>query len=1246
MLVLYIEDSTVDTQLTQEHFARHAADITLESASCLDEARRRLSERHYDLILCDLRLPDGSGLELLAALRVSDSPPPVVLVTGSGDLKSAVQALKAGAQDYVVKNETYLDALPQVIRDIVRRAKDRPAHGRALEILYAEPNRADAELARHHLERHAPHLHLSVVDGADAVFARLLDRSAARQPDVLLLDYRLPGTDGLEVVHQLRRTHGISLPTILTTAQGSEEVAALAVHLDVDDFIPKDNGYLFALPATIEKVHREHELRRERDMLRSLSAEHAELLASSPTLIYKLRYENGIATPVMLSGNVVRMLGYSYAEATSPGWWWSNIYEDDRDRVAASQPDLLEHGELDLCYRFRHRNGQLLWIRDQERLIRRKPLETVGSWNDVTEEMLSAQVRAARMSIRERMFNGQPLDEILTYCAEQIRHCFPSCHAAIIRLVDNGPPRITDTGLGAAYVEAVADRAATLKALLGDPGQDSQLLGSTTDPVTARDCHRALIEAAGFADAFHLPLRGSNGRLLGLLGAYCTGAATDPGNPDIRRLAEFGQIAALAVERSEQEQLQRQTLAALADTRDGIMITDLRPAIVSVNSAWSDITGYKAEEALGHNPSILKSGLESPALYEEMWKSLLGNGYWQGELWNRRKNGETYPQLLSISTVRDSAGLPTHYVGVMTDLSRLRQSEEERERLTHYDPLTHLPNRLLAISRLQHAIEQAERQGDSIAVLYLDLDLFKHINDSLGHVIGDQVLIEVSRRLQAEVTTDVTLARLGGDEFLLIIERLATPDDAARAASRLIDALHAPLRIDGTQEVFAAGSIGIALFPGDGRTPQALIQHADTALNEAKTRGRDQYCYYTSSLGERVRQRLALESQLRLALERGELSLHYQPQVDIRSGRINGVEALMRWVSPTLGQIPPGEFIPVAEQSGLIFPMGHWALEEACRQNKAWQDQGLPQLCVAVNVSVRQFRDPSLLASVRSALDKSGLPPRCLEIELTESAFVDDAETAIRTSQKLHELGVRLSLDDFGTGYSSLAYLSRFPFDKIKIDQSFVTDITSNPTNAAIANTTIALAESLHMSVLAEGVETESQLNFLRQRGCSSMQGFLFSRALAAAELEALLRESRTLPAPPDEHKSERTLLLLDDEANILRALQRLLRQDGYRILSTTSAAEAFELLAQNTVQVIVSDQRMPEMSGTEFLSRVKDLHPQTIRIVLSGYSEVETITQAVNRGAIYKFFTKPWDDMQLREELREAFRVAEKLRS
>ncbi len=1245
MRVLYVEDSRIDADLTRQALKRHAPEVELQLVGTVEAALQALPKFHPDLVLTDLKLPDASGLDLLTAIRSTDTATPVVLVTGQGDLQSAINALKTGAQDYVVKQEGYLERLPALLRNVVARAQARSDRGRPLCVLYAEPNKPDAELAQRHLARHAPHLRLEIVPDAEQVLQRLQGDERAGHYDVLLLDYRLPGMDGLELVRLLRRERAIDLPIVLTTAQGSEAVAALALHLDVDDFLAKSEGYLYALPATLEKVHHAHQLTAERDALKALADRHAQLLAASPTLTYRLRLDGERPEPVWISENMQRMLGYTVAEAMHPAWWREHLHADERERLAQSWHVLEERGETDYTYRFHHKDGHVVWIRERQRLLRDErgqPGEVVGTWNDVTEETISSQVHTARMELREMMFNGDPLGRILARCVQSIEACLPGRHAAIL-LADEASTRLVVGASGAldrGFAQHVEQHGDALLAALRDAAPHGAF-GTAGDARTAA-CWDTLAACADHPYAQFQPLLGRSGRLLGALAVF---SAHLPERIDARRIAEFAQMAALATERSAQDQVQRQAFAALANTRDGILITDLRPAIVSLNAAWTEITGYTAEEALGQNPSLLKSGMEAPELYEDMWRCLLRDGYWQGELWNRRKNGETYPQLLSISTVRDAEGTPTHYVGVMTDLSRLRRSEEERERLTHFDPLTHLPNRLLAISRLQHAIDQAARQHDGIAVLYLDLDLFKHINDSLGHVVGDQVLLRVAERLQGLLRGNSTLARVGGDEFIVLLEDLDSPDDAARAARRLIDALHEPLALDAEQSVFTAGSIGISIYPYDGSTAQELVQHADTALNEAKTLGRDQYCFYTQSLGDKVRQRLKLESQLRLALERGELSLHYQPQVDIRSGRINGVEALMRWHNPALGEIPPAEFIPIAEQSGLIFPMGRWALEEACRQNRKWQDEGLPQLCVAVNVSVRQFRDPGLIPTVRAALEASGLSARCLEIELTESAFVEDAEAAIATSRKLHELGVKLSLDDFGTGYSSLAYLSRFPFDKIKIDQSFVRDITSNPTNAAIANTTIALAESLHMSVLAEGVETESQLNFLRQRGCNSMQGYLFARPLVADEFAALLREARSLPAAPDVEIEQRTLLLLDDEANILRALQRLLRQDGYRILATTSAAEAFELLAQNRVQVIVSDQRMPEMNGTEFLSRVKELHPETIRIVLSGYSEIESITQAVNRGAIYKFFTKPWDDMQLREELREAFRVAEKAR-
>ncbi|MCX8144729.1 MAG: EAL domain-containing protein [Azovibrio sp.] len=1086
MRVLYVEDSAADADLTRRVLARKAPHIELEVVGSLQEARARLSarrlERPFDLLLTDLSLPDGSGLELLSGLLLDGIKLPVVLITGQGDERSAVAALKAGATGYLVKREGYLESLAETLAELRARAARRAATAHPLVVLYAEPHVADADLTRLHLTQHAPHIQLDVVPDAEQVLRRLpADASTPPVYDVLLLDYRLPGMDALELTRVLRRERQLALPIVLITGQGSEDSAATALQLEIDDYLVKRDGYLYALPATLEKVQRQAELAREKAALQEISERLNHILAASATVLFKLRVEAGQLRPSWVSSNVEQLLGYRAEEVMAHGWWWAHLHPQDRESVLSAQEGFLQRDELQREYRLRHRQGHYLWLRDRLRLLRddrARPLEVVGTWTDISHEQEAARLRNARIAVHSLIFDGAPLQRVLAELIRQLEESFPEWQGAVLFFAGQECPlRVGSApalaalpgGLAPALLWPYSEAAI---AALRAPGGDD--LGQGVF------CHAggAASAPADMPPACAFPLRGSQGRLLGLLNCYAR--QYQPLTPELQaRLAEFAQMAALAVERVQTEQNLRQAAAVLANTHDGVVITDLKPAILSVNKAWCDMTGYSAEEALGRNPSLLKSNLQEPGFYVAMWQALRTHGDWQGEIWNRRKNGETYPQFLSISTVRDGSGTPTHYVGVMTDLSRLKQSEEERDRLTHYDPLTHLPNRLLVLSRLEHAIEQARRDNLRIGVIYLDLDHFKTINDSLGHPVGDQVLQLLALRLKERLRGKDTLARLGGDEFLVILERLESPDEAARVGQCILDLLHQPVRLADGRDIYVGGSLGISLYPDDGGSPHELIQHADTALYAAKKQGRDTFCFYTAELSQQVRARLNLEIHMRRALERGEFSLHYQPQVDIRSGRINGVEALMRWESPELGPIPPSQFIPVAEQSGLILPMGAWAIGEACRQNKAWQDAGLPALVMAVNVSVRQFKSQDLVSIVQQALAQSGLAPCYLEIELTESAFVEDAEVAIATSHRLHQLGVKLSLDDFGTGYSSLAYLSRFPFDKIKIDQSFVRDIASNPTNAAIANATIALAESLHMSVLAEGVETESQLRCL-----------------------------------------------------------------------------------------------------------------------------------------------------------------------
>jgi diguanylate cyclase (GGDEF)-like protein len=522
-----------------------------------------------------------------------------------------------------------------------------------------------------------------------------------------------------------------------------------------------------------------------------------------------------------------------------------------------------------------------------------------------------------------------------------------------------------------------------------------------------------------------------------------------------------------------------------------------------------------------------------------------------------------------------------------------------------------------------------------LAVLFIDLDNFKHINDSLGHDSGDLLLTLAASRLSDSVNEGDTVTRQGGDEFVLI---LSEDGEVQVVTQKILEAMSEPFDING-HELRITCSIGIACYPKDGEDQQTLLKNADAAMYRAKELGRNNAQYYASGMNVKAMERLELENGLYHALARNEFLLHYQPQLDLRTGEIVGMEALVRWQHPERGLVSPAIFIPVAEDSGLIVSLGEWVLRTACTQNKAWQRAGLKPISVAVNLSALQFRQSDLVERVADILRETELDPTCLELELTESLVMQDVEKTIATLSRLKAMGIKLSIDDFGTGYSSLSYLKRFPIDTLKIDQSFVRDITTDPDDAAIAKSIISMAHDMQLRVIAEGVETEAQKSFLSLRRCDEIQGYLFSKPVPAVEFEKLLREGRSLPMDDSVAAlGQRTLLLLDDDESILASLVRLLRRDGYKVLKATHAAAALDLLAQNRVGVIISDQRMPEMSGVEFLHRVKRLYPDTVRMVLSGYTDLKSVTDAINEGAVYKFLGKPWDEELLRANVQEAF--------
>jgi diguanylate cyclase (GGDEF)-like protein/PAS domain S-box-containing protein len=537
-----------------------------------------------------------------------------------------------------------------------------------------------------------------------------------------------------------------------------------------------------------------------------------------------------------------------------------------------------------------------------------------------------------------------------------------------------------------------------------------------------------------------------------------------------------------------------------------VVITDIDANIIAVNRAFTDITGFPEKEVLGKNSSFLKSGRHDQEFYESLWSSLLQHGEWKGEISGRRKNGEVFPKWQTINAVRDEEGRLTHYVSVFLDISHIKESEEQLHHLAHHDALTGLPNRLLLNARLEHSLQHACREGTgtSLAVLFLDLDHFKKVNDSLGHAVGDHLLQLVAKRLLASVREEDTIARMGGDELAIVLGSLDDARYAATAAQKILDELANPFEIDG-RELFVSASIGISIYPQNGRDAIALLKHADAAMYMAKSDGRNGYRFYSNELTVRACESFDLETNLYRALEREELFLHFQPQVSLQSGNIVGVEALVRWQHPEMGLVSPAKFIPLAEENGLIGVIGKWVLHTACAQAKAWQNDGLTPVRIAVNLSGRQLERINIVQEVDDVLKDTGLDPCYLELELTESSVMKRAERAVKTLDAFRELGITIAIDDFGTGYSSLSYLKRFPVDRLKIDRSFIRDIPQDANDVALARSIVALGHSLNLSVVAEGVETVAQRELLASMGCDEMQGFLYSKPCTASEFVSLL---------------------------------------------------------------------------------------------------------------------------------------------
>nr|WP_315220679.1 EAL domain-containing protein [uncultured Duganella sp.] len=864
-----------------------------------------------------------------------------------------------------------------------------------------------------------------------------------------------------------------------------------------------------------------------------------------------------------------------------------------------------------------------------------KGAERAGSWTHIKRDGSHIEVEISSHSVT---IAGHPSRFVVAHDVTEQLQMAAELHASreLKNLVINQiPHQIFWKGLDGNYLggNEVFARAAGLASTTQVPGKRDEQLPWAHNAETIR-AEDAAIVATGrpqldyedhmtLADgSVHwfliskLPFHDQYGNIIGVLGM-------------IEDITERKQNEMMLQLRGRALDASVNAIVITAHGPDGDLIEYANPSFARLfGHSGADANGRRLELMLGHDQHSDDGEALRAALQSRQEVTLLMGA--------RHRDGTPLWTQLHLAPVHTGAAI-THHVCVLTDLTETINYQEQLEHQASHDALTGLPNRALFGDRMAQAISYAQRYGHGVWVAFIDLDNFKLVNDSEGHHAGDELLCTIGARLSACLDTGDTVARLGGDEFLLLM-----PDADGRAMSilleRVLDAVSAPVAL-GKQLFTVTCSIGVSVYPNDGAEPQQLLKHADIAMYRAKEAGRNQIQFYEAAMHTRIAERTMIEAELRHALPRNELSLQYQPKVDLRSGAVVGMEALLRWQHPAMGMVSPARFIGVAEETGMIVAIGRWVLRTACAQNKAWQAAGLTPLRVAVNLSARQFRDPALTGEILAALSDSGLEAQYLELELTESLMMHNVGEAVAVVEQLKRLGIALSIDDFGTGYSSLAYLKQFPVDYLKIDQSFTREMLAEPKVAAIVRSVLALGHSLGFKVIAEGVETEAQLAYLRRHGCDEMQGYFFSRPLLPHDFAELLRQERALaPQPSAVQRQQQTLLLLDDEASIRSSLKRLFRVDGYHILSAETAEQAFDMLAMNEVQVVISDQRMPGMNGTEFLSRVKNMYPGTIRIILSGYADLESVLNAINRGEIYRFYTKPWEDQTLRENIQEAF--------
>lgn len=1028
--------------------------------------------------------------------------------------------------------------------------------------------------------------------------------------DAVVCQFQMPRLNGFDALRIVRAT-GLDIPFIFICETMADEAALPAIQSGANHCIEKANLALLAPALSGEIVYAKQRAKSKMThhnliAADNLARQHIQGRLTDSELAWRLMFDSNPVAQMLnlpfsaitsVNDRLVELIGYERNELVGRTIDEIGLRVDDelgRQFLASMKT----HGQADgLDLRVRRRDGNILQVLVSTRtIVLEGTAYRLHSFVDVTaHRQAEEQARLSQQALAS-IFQG-----VLISGPDRLTLSVNQAFEAL-----TGYSQDELIGQTCAILQGPKTSAETVRQIrcAVDAGQPfvGELLNYRKDGTT-------------FWNALSInPVFGSDGQLKHFVGVQ-------------RDITEH---------KTQQAQI-RLAAQVFAQGHEGIVVTDANRLIVLVNDTFTAISGYTQAETLGKNLHVFASERQGNAQYLEIWQTVDTHGKWQGEVWNRRKDGAEYPVWLTISAVRGDLDEICNYVCTSRDTSEQQAAREQIVRLSHFDMLTGLANRVLLADRSAHDISVALRAGGPVAMIMLGLDNFNTVNDTLGHALGDQVLKQFAQRIAAASRDQDMVARVGDQEFVLVLPG-NTPEGAGMLATKLLQLVAQPHQINNT-EIRITASIGIAIFPTDGLDFETLFKSAEIAMHHARELGRQKYRFYSAEMFESTKAQVTLVSGLRTAAAQNQLQLHYQPFVDMLTGRVTGMEALLRWNHPELGEVSPARFIPVAEQSGLIVDIGAWVLRRSCQDLRDWLDRGIDVPQVSLNVSPVQLRDAEFLKLVEATLREFSIEPHRISVEVTEGALMEDVAHSETLLRSLKAMGVQLALDDFGTGYSSLSYLKLFPFDKVKIDKSFVCDINKSAQDAVITKVIISMAHGLGLRVIAEGVETEAQCEFMRANMCDEIQGYFFSRAVPKDAMEALLVTDRHLPAHLLRVQSKvRTLLLVDDEPNVISSLKRLMRRDGYHILSAGSAQEGLELLSRNPVEVIVTDQRIPGMTGVEFLNRAKAIYPDTIRIVLSVYAELQAVTSAINEGTVYRFLTKPWDGEQLRSFIKEAF--------